>query len=110
MVEFVGVATLGLAASFAQSAGDRMINVFQPSLGATEIAAVGRVFKRAWLGEGDETAAFVVEFAAHLGVAPEHLVPVSCATEGLFQILALLPAGKVLMPAIHFVGAGNAVL
>lgn len=87
-----------------------MINVFQPSLGATEIAAVGRVFKRAWLGEGDETAAFVVEFAAHLGVAPEHLVPVSCATEGLFQILALLPAGKVLMPAIHFVGAGNAVL
>lgn len=87
-----------------------MINVFQPSLGATEMAAVGRVFKRAWLGEGQETAAFVEAFARHLGVAPEHLVPVSCATEGLFQVLAFLPRGKVIVPAIHFIGAGNAVL
>lgn len=87
-----------------------MINVFQPSLGAVELAAVKRVFDRAWLGEGEETAAFVAAFARHLGVGPEHLVPVSCATEGLFQVLALLPRGKVLVPAIHFIGAGNAVL
>lgn len=87
-----------------------MIRVFQPSIGATEFAAVRRVFDRAWLGEGDETAAFVAEFAAHLGVDPAHLVPVSCATEGLFQVLATIPRGRVIVPAIHFIGAGNAVL
>lgn len=87
-----------------------MIRVFQPSIGATEMAAVGRVFKRAWLGEGEETRGFVDEFAAHLGIDPVHLVPVSCATEGLFQVLALIPRGRVIVPAIHFIGAGNAVL
>jgi aminotransferase len=35
-----------------------MINVFQPSLGAEELAAVAEVFESNWIGKGQRTAAF----------------------------------------------------
>ncbi len=43
---------------------------------------------------------------------PEHLVSVSCCTEGLFQAVAGLrlgPGDEVILPTIHFVGAANAI-
>ncbi|GIH03451.1 aminotransferase DegT [Rhizocola hellebori] len=89
-----------------------MINVFQPTLGEQELAAVTDVFASGWLGRGARTTAFVQEFADHLGVAAEHLVPVNSCTEALFTTIELLGIGasdEVVMPSISFVGAANAV-
>jgi len=89
-----------------------LINVFQPSLGKEELAAVERVFLSNWIGRGPETDLFESEFAAHLGVPRNCIRSVSCCTEGLFQALSLLRVGdgdEVVLPTISFVGAGNAV-
>lgn len=90
-----------------------MINVFQPSLGAEEAAAVAGVFAGNWLGHGPGTRAFEAEFAGHLGVAPESVVFVNSGTAGLFlavQALRLGPGDEVVLPTISFVGAANAVV
>lgn len=90
-----------------------MINVFQPSLGAAEAEAVAAVFASNWLGVGPKTKAFTEAFAKHLGVGAEHLVPTTCCSEGLFQVIAASGAGpgtEVVMPTVSFVAAGNAVL
>nr|AGS49694.1 hypothetical protein [uncultured bacterium esnapd14] len=89
-----------------------MINVFQPTLGEQELAAINEVFASGWLGRGPRTAAFVQEFADHLGVPAEHLTPVNSCTEAMFTTIALLGVGvgdEVVMPSVSFVGAANAV-
>lgn len=89
-----------------------LINVFQPDLGAAELAAVSDVFRANWPGRGRETLAFERGFAAHLGVAEALVAGVSCCTEGLFQSMRLLDLAhgdEVVLPTIHFVGAANAV-
>ena len=89
-----------------------MINVFQPELGREELDAVARVFASNWIGKGSVTDRFEADFAAHLGVDRMHASTVSCCTEGLFQSMALLGVGRgheVVLPAISFVGAANAV-
>ncbi len=89
-----------------------MINVFQPALGADELAALGRVFQSNWLGKGKLTAQFETDFATHLGVARNLVRSVNCCTEGLFQAIEVLGIGagdEVILPTISFVGAANAI-
>lgn len=89
-----------------------MINVFQPSVGAAELAAVQEVFDGGWLGKGPRTAAFEAAFAEHLGVDREHVVSTNSCTEALFltgDLLGLGPGDEVVLPSISFVGAANAV-
>lgn len=88
------------------------IDVFKPTLDQAELAAVARTFESGWIGKGSEVKLFEMSWAAHIGVDPQHVVSVNCATEGLFQVCQLLnlqPGDEVIMPSIHFVGADNAI-
>lgn len=91
-----------------------MINVFSPSLGQEELAQVASSFESGWIGKGEKVKQFEEAWAHHIGVSPENVVSVSCATEGLFQILHLLQdydiRDEVVIPSIHFIGAANAIL
>ena len=90
-----------------------MIQLFQPSLGPEELAAVAQVFESNWAGKGAMTEEFESDFATHLGVEKEdHVRSVSTCTEGLFQSMVLLgigPEDDVILPTISHVSAGNAV-
>ena len=89
-----------------------MINVFQPTLGADELAAVAEVFDSGWLGKGPRTERFEAAFAEHLGVVRDRLVSVNSCTEAMFLAIELLripTGGEVVLPSISFVGAANAV-
>lgn len=89
-----------------------MINVFQPTLGPEELAAVGAVFDSAWIGKGQRTTEFQAAFADHLGVPANRVTSLNCCTEALFISMDLAEAGPgtdVVLPAVSFVGAGNAV-
>lgn len=90
-----------------------MINVFQPTLGDEELAAVGRVFQSNWIGRGKETSLFETEFAAHLSSEPRRVTSVVNCTEGLFHICANIgvqTGDEIILPAVSFVGAANAVV
>ena len=90
-----------------------MIHLFQPQVGAAELAAIGAVFDKRWIGHGPETAAFEAEFAAHLGVAAEHVQFVASGTAALFlavEALDLAPGDEVVLPSVSFVAAANAVV
>ena len=89
-----------------------MINLFQPSLGEEELAAVREVFGSGWIGRGPRTEEFVAAFGDHVGAEAGHLVAVSSCTEGLFLAMELLgvgPGDEVVLPTVSFVGAANAV-
>jgi aminotransferase len=88
------------------------IDVFRPSCGAEELAAVAATFDSGWLGRGAKVAEFEAAWAAHIGVDPAHVVSVNSATEGLFQVcqgLGLLNGDEVIIPSIHFIGADHAI-
>lgn len=90
-----------------------MIQVFQPSLGADELAAVARVFHSNWIGKGPKVNEFEAAWAKHIGVDAANVVSVNSCTEGLFtavQLLGIGPGDEVIIPTIHFVGAAQAVL
>lgn len=91
-----------------------MINVFSPSLGQEELAQVKESFESGWIGKGEKVKQFEEAWAQHIGVSPENVVSVNCATEGLFQILYLLQdydiRDDVIIPSVHFIGAANATL
>jgi dTDP-4-amino-4,6-dideoxygalactose transaminase len=89
-----------------------MITIFQPTLGAEELAAVSEVFDSRWLGHGPRTAAFEAAFAEHLDVDPAGVVFLNSCTAGLFISIELLELGEgdeVVLPSISFVAAANAV-
>lgn len=88
------------------------VNVFQPTLGEEELAAVSEVFASNWLGYGPRSKAFEAEFADHLGVPADRALLINCATAGLFlavELLGLGPGDDVVLPSASFVAAGNAV-
>lgn len=88
------------------------IQVFSPTLGQEELLTVADSFSTGWIGKGEKVAEFERAWAGHIGVAPENVVSVNCATEGLFQICELLDLhypDEVIIPSIHFIGAANAV-
>jgi len=89
-----------------------MINVFQPSLGEQELAAVREVFESNWVGRGAKANEFEAGFARHIGVGREHLTSVNSCTEATFIAMELAgvgPDSEVVLPTVSFVGAGNAV-
>ncbi|MEE1929402.1 DegT/DnrJ/EryC1/StrS family aminotransferase [Streptomyces sp. TRM 70351] len=90
-----------------------MINLFQPQVGAEELAAVAEVFDDKWLGHGPRTKAFEAAFAEHVGVGAEHVVFLNSGTSGLFLALESLGLGEgdeVVLPSPSFVAAANAVV
>ncbi|GAA0896620.1 MULTISPECIES: DegT/DnrJ/EryC1/StrS family aminotransferase [Streptomyces violaceusniger group] len=90
-----------------------MIHLFQPQTGDEELAAVSQVFADKWLGHGPRTKAFEAEFAAHVGVDPEHMIFLNSGTAGLFlalECLGLEEDDEVVLPSLSFLAAANAVL
>lgn len=90
-----------------------MIQVFQPQMGNEEVEAVRAVMESNWIGRGPKVQELRQAWADRLGVSEDHIIPTTCATEGLFQIaddLGIGPWDDVVMPTIHFIGAANAVL
>lgn len=89
-----------------------MINIYQPSLGKEELAAIERVFASNWLGKGKLTAEFEQKFGEHVGVEPAHLLSTNCCSEGLFASMDIFGIGtgdEVILSTCSFVGAANAV-
>ncbi|WP_410655436.1 DegT/DnrJ/EryC1/StrS family aminotransferase [Amycolatopsis sp. lyj-112] len=90
-----------------------MIHMFQPSVGAEELAAVGEVFDSNWLGYGQRTKAFEKEFAEHLGVPAESVLFINSATSGLHLTMELLecgPGDEVVLPSVSFVANANSIV
>ncbi|NKE62662.1 DegT/DnrJ/EryC1/StrS family aminotransferase [Lentzea sp. PSKA42] len=90
----------------------QVINVFQPSLGERELAAVRAVFESCWIGKGSRVAAFEAAFAAHIGAAPEQVMSTNSCTEATFlamQLLGIGPGDEVVLPTVSFVGTANAI-
>ena len=89
-----------------------MIDLFQPQVGAEELAAVHEVFASSWLGRGDKVTEFERAFGARIGMPANELHAVTSCTDGLFHAIAALGIGDgddVLLPTISFVGAAHAV-
>jgi aminotransferase len=88
-----------------------MINVFQPTVGDEELAAIQSVFATSWLGRGQEVAAFERELADYFGVDTTTVLTTTSCTEAMFQVLDLVgvPGGNVVLPTVSFVGAANAI-
>lgn len=89
-----------------------MINLFQPSVGHEETAAVESVFSTHWLGVGERVAQFEQAFSQYIGCDASEVQAISSCTEGLFQAVAALaigPGDDVIIPSVSFVGAAHAV-
>lgn len=89
-----------------------MINLFQPTAGDAELAAIKTVFATNWLGAGPRVEEFERTFGAYLGRQQDDLLAVTSCTEGLFQAISALgvgPGDDVVLPTISFVGAAHAV-
>ena len=89
-----------------------MINLFQPTAGDAELAAIEDVFSSNWLGTGKRTEQFERAFATYVGRPAEEVLAVTSCTEGLFQAVSALglgPGDDVVLPSISFVGAAHAV-
>jgi aminotransferase len=86
--------------------------VFQPSVGAEELAAIGEAFDDNWLGYGPRTRAFEQDFADHIGVPAETLIFLNSATSALgltAQLLNLGPGDEVVVPSVSFVANPNTI-
>ncbi len=89
-----------------------MIPLFQPTHSWRDVWAVAKVLRSKWTGVGALATQFQKAWAEHLNVPTESIVLLNSCTEALFQSVALYtkPGDTVLLPACHFIGAGNAVL
>ena len=88
-----------------------MISVQRPSIGDTELQAVGRVFESAWLGMGALTKEFEDRLQPILGA--KHVVAVNTGTSALhlaLDSLGLSPGDEVVLPSLTFVAAVQAVV
>ena len=82
----------------------------RPVMSAEAVAAAERVLSSGWLTTGPECVAFESDFADW--VKAEHAVAVSSCTAALelsLRALHLPPGGRVLVPAITFCGAVEAI-
>lgn len=90
-----------------------MIQLFQPSLGEEELAALRQVFASSWVGKGEHVLQFEREFAKSLGVDVKHFTSTNSCTEGLFlaaDVFRFGPGDEVIVPSISFIAVGNAVV
>ena len=89
---------------------DPMIQVFQPSLGEEELAAVAETFRTGWIGLGPRTTEFENRFAEYVGA--KHAIAVNSATAALHLsclVSEIGPGDEVLVPTITFVSTAHAV-
>lgn len=89
-----------------------MLNVFQPSLGDQELAAVREVFESCWVGHGPRVDAFEAAWAEHIGADREQVTSTSSCTAATFIAMEVLGVGEgdeVVLPTVSFVSAANAV-
>lgn len=87
------------------------IPVHRPYLGPEEFHAVARVFDSRWLGMGSIVEEFEGQLKALLGV--KHVIAVNSGTAALhlaLNALSLHPGDEVIIPALTFVAAVQAVL
>ena len=87
------------------------IRLFQPSLGKAELESIKKVFKKSWIGYGEQVKLFEKEWSNFFNV--KHSIAVNSCTAALH--LALLcndfkKGKKVLVPAITFSATAAAVL
>ena len=87
------------------------IRLFQPSLDSKELRSIKKVFKKAWIGYGEEVQIFEKEWNKCFGT--KHSIAVNSCTAALH--LSLLcnkfkKGKKVLVPAITFSATAAAVL
>jgi len=90
-----------------------MINIFEPTLGKSELAVVEAVFNSKWIGKGKYVKDFEREFALNLNSDPEHFVSTNSCTEAIFQSAELFNFNRddeVLVPSINFIAIGNAIV
>jgi aminotransferase len=90
-----------------------MINIFQPCLGAEELASLQEVFCSNWIGKGKQVLEFERAFAESLRRPPELFASTTTCTEGLFLAMKLFgigPGDEVIVPSISFVAVGSAVV
>lgn len=88
-----------------------MIQLFRPSLGDDEAAAVRETLASGWVGLGPRTATFEERFAAHVGA--RHCVALNSGTAALhlaMLVLELPPEAEVVVPALTFVSTAHAVV
>lgn len=88
-----------------------MIQLFRPSLGDEEAAAVRDTLASGWVGLGPRTAEFEERFAAHVGA--RHCVALNSGTAALHLALVVLelpPDAEVIVPALTFVATAHAVV
>lgn len=81
----------------------------QPDFGDEEVAAVSRVLRSGWVGQGPETMAFEEELAVAFG-AP-HVVTVNSCTSALFLSLLVHgvgPGDEVIVPSLTWISTANA--
>ena len=55
-----------------------MINVFQPSLGKEELAALEKVFESNWIGKGKRVAEFEEKYAEHIKSSKDLVLTTTC--------------------------------
>lgn len=86
------------------------IPLFEPNLGAAEIAALTRVIESGWLTQGERTEAFEQAFAEFVGC--RHAVALNSATAALHIAMLALgvgPGDEVICPSLTFVATANAI-
>jgi dTDP-4-amino-4,6-dideoxygalactose transaminase len=82
-----------------------------PNFSDEEIAAVTRVLRSGWVGQGPETIAFEKELATFVGA--NHVIAVNSCTSALFLSLKALgigPGDEVIVPSLTWCSTVNAVL
>jgi perosamine synthetase len=87
-----------------------MIQVFKPSLGDEELAAVKLALESGWIGLGPKTEEFEQKFAAYVGA--KYVIGLNSGTAALH--LAMMgynfgPLDEVIVPALTFVSTVHAI-
>ncbi len=87
-----------------------MINVFKPTMGEEEVAAVAAVLRSGWIGLGPRTAEFENRFAEFCQV--KYAVGVNSATAALdlaMRLLHISHGDEVIVPTMTFVSTAHVV-
>jgi dTDP-4-amino-4,6-dideoxygalactose transaminase len=90
---------------------DTYLTFGAPDFSDSEIAAVTRVLRSGWVGQGMETIAFEKELAAIVGA--RHVIAVNSCTSALFLSMKALGIGsgdEVIVPSLTWCSTANAVL
>ncbi len=91
-----------------------MINLFQPNVGNEAISILEEVFSKNWLGRGEYSDRFETSLSDILKVERDKITTMSCCTDAIFAILAVLRqrglSGNVIVPSNSFPAVGSSVV